>query len=235
MAAMRPAGRFDAFRALSERRGRAGERLVENLARTRAGTVDRPESWAPAVAAGLGLPAAAALGPAAYYADLVAPHGRRHIRVCSATACFAARSGRHLPQVEQELGVTVGTVSPDGETSLQAVRCLGYCYAGPAALDGAVPCTGPALAAQLAGHEPPSDPQMPVADDTGAPCCWPEWSRMSRRGRCGRGAWWPAALSRSTGRWPPPGCADAGSGLPGGREMGGGGPGARHRAGGQRR
>ncbi|GAB2784172.1 hypothetical protein GCM10027073_16170 [Streptomyces chlorus] len=169
MPSIHPAGRFDAFRALSERRGRAGERLMESLARTRAGTGDGPATWAPAVAAGLGLPAAAALGPAAYYADLVAPHGSRHVRVCTATACFAAQAGRQLTQVEQELGVTVGTVSPGGETSLQAVRCLGYCYAGPAALDGATPCTGPALAAQLAGREPPSAPQMPVADDTGDP------------------------------------------------------------------
>ncbi|WP_030227270.1 NAD(P)H-dependent oxidoreductase subunit E [Streptomyces sp. NRRL WC-3626] len=168
MAVARPA-RFDAFRALSERRGRAGERLVERLVHAREGRADGPGSWAPGVAAGLGLPAAAALGPAAYYADLVSPHGRRHVRICAATACFAAQAGRHVTQVEREVGVDAGTASPDGATSLQAVRCLGYCYAGPAALDGAIPCTGPALAEQLAGREPPSAPQIPAADDTGAP------------------------------------------------------------------
>ncbi|MGW5213456.1 NAD(P)H-dependent oxidoreductase subunit E [Streptomyces sp. NPDC004051] len=196
MAVLRPAGRFDAFRALSERRGRAGERLVERLARTGEGSADGPESWAPAVAAGLGLPAAAALGPAAYYADLVAPHGRRHVRVCSATACFAAQSGRHVTQVEQELGVTVGAVSPDGGTSLQTVRCLGYCYAGPAALDGATPCTGPALAARLAGREPRSAPRIPAADDTGDPVllagvvagapAWQVWPGIVTAGSPGR-------------------------------------------------
>src|SRR5690606_3115103 len=111
----------------------------------------------------------AALGPASYYADLVAPRGRRHVRICSAAACFAAQAGRHITRVEQELGAAVGTVSPGGETSLQAVRCLGYCYAGPAALDGITPCTGPTLAEQLTGREPPSAPQIPVADDTGDP------------------------------------------------------------------
>ena len=45
--------------------------------------------------------------------------------------------------MERELGVTAHTASPRGDVSVQTVRCLGYCYAGPAALDGDTPCTGP--------------------------------------------------------------------------------------------
>ncbi|MFD0623237.1 NAD(P)H-dependent oxidoreductase subunit E [Streptomyces sanglieri] len=133
------ADRFDAFRALAGRRGRPGARLIRTLAEARTGTADSPEVWAPAVAARVGLPAAAGLGPAGYYADLVSAHGRRHVRVCSATACFAAQGGRHLADAEHSLGVVAGIASPGGETSLQSVRCLGYCYAGPAALDGDTP------------------------------------------------------------------------------------------------
>lgn len=169
MAPVRPADRFDAFRALADRRGLRGEPLMAALARARAGTADSPEVWAPSAAAHIGLPGAAGLGPASYYADFAAPHGRRHVRVCAATACFAAQRGRHLADVEHELGVTAGTAAPDGETSVQAVRCLGYCYAGPAALDGDTPCTGPTLAGQLAGREPPRAPEISVADDTGDP------------------------------------------------------------------
>ncbi|ODA72701.1 NADH-quinone oxidoreductase subunit 2 [Streptomyces sp. AVP053U2] len=233
MGPIRPAGRFDAFRALSDRSGRAGERL----ARTGEKSVGGPETWAPAVAAVLGLPAAAALGPAAYYADLAAPHGRRHVRVCAATACFAAQAGRHLTQVEQELGVTAAAASPDGETSLQAVRCLGYCYAGPAALDGTTPCTGPTLAAQLGGREPPTASRIPVTDDTGDPVllpgvvagepAWQVWPRTVTAGSPDRvhsevGGRLRAARTR-------------GSGVPGVGEVGGVRPGARHRGGGQRR
>ncbi|WP_416981331.1 NAD(P)H-dependent oxidoreductase subunit E [Streptomyces sp. T028] len=188
MASTAPADRFDAFRALDDRRGRPGERLVDALARVRRGTKSGPEDWAPAVAARLGLPAAAALGPAGYYADLAAPHGRRHVRVCAATACFAARAGQHLSEVEHALGVRAGAVSKDGETSLQEVRCLGYCYAGPAALDGTSPRSGPTLAGQLAGGEPSPDPPIPVADDTGDPVLlagvlaaepsWQMWPRV---------------------------------------------------------
>ncbi|MFJ7175984.1 NAD(P)H-dependent oxidoreductase subunit E [Streptomyces massasporeus] len=169
MALVRSAHSFDAFRALADRRGRPGERLVESLTEARVTTGDGPEAWAPAIAARAGLPAAAALGPASYYADLAAPHGDRHVRVCTATACFAASGGEHLAEAERELGVAAHTASPRGDVSLQAVRCLGYCYAGPAALDGDTPCTGASLSAQLAGREPPRAPQIPVADVTGDP------------------------------------------------------------------
>lgn len=84
---MSPHQRFDAFRALADRRG----------------------------------------GPATFYADLAAPHGRRHVRVCTAAACFAARAGRHVREVEDALGVGADQVTADGEVSLQSVRCLGYC------------------------------------------------------------------------------------------------------------
>ncbi|KUO10383.1 NAD(P)H-dependent oxidoreductase subunit E [Streptomyces sp. DSM 15324] len=186
------ADRFDALQALADRRGRPGRRLIESLAEARAGTTDSPETWAPAVAAEMSLPAAAALGPAGYYADLASPRGRRHVRVCAGTACFAAQAGQHLTEVEHELGVTVGMASPDGGTSLQAVRCLGYCYAGPAALDGDTPRVGPALAGQLAGREPPRAPAIPAADDTGDPVLlggvvagelpWQVWPRVVSAG-----------------------------------------------------
>ncbi|MEO3850742.1 NAD(P)H-dependent oxidoreductase subunit E [Streptomyces sp. B8F3] len=187
-----PGDRFDAFRALADRCGRPGRRLLESLAVSRAGTGEDPGAWAPAVAADMGLPAAAGLGPATYYEDLATPHGRRHVRVCTATACFAARAGRHLGETEQALGVRAGTASSDGETSLQSVRCLGYCYAGPAALDGDTPCTGPTLARQLAGREPARVPGIPAADDTGDPVLlggavagepsWRVWPRIVTTG-----------------------------------------------------
>ncbi|WP_413797142.1 NAD(P)H-dependent oxidoreductase subunit E [Streptomyces iranensis] len=163
MSAPRPAEPYDAFRALAARRGRPAERLTESLAGARAETADGPEAWAPPVGIQVGLPAAAALGPASYFADFASPHGRRHVRVCTATACFAAEAGRHLADVEAALGVAAGDVTPDGERSLQAVRCLGYCYAGPAALDGDAPRTGPALATQLAGREHLRAPEIPAA------------------------------------------------------------------------
>ncbi|GAA3494692.1 hypothetical protein GCM10019016_017920 [Streptomyces prasinosporus] len=193
MVLIRSARPFDAFRALADRRGRPGDELTEALAEARAGARDGPGVWAPAVASRIGLPAAAALGPASYYADLSAPRGDRHVRVCTATACFAAGGGGHLAEVERVLGVAAHTASPRGDVSVQTVRCLGYCYAGPAALDGDAPCTGATLPAQLAGREPPRAPGIPAVDDTGDPV-------LLGGVLSGEPAWqvWPGTVSSGT-------------------------------------
>lgn len=183
-----PSERRDAARSVAARRGRPGGLLPAALERARASTTAEPGQWAPRVGESLGMPAAAGLGPATYFSDLAAPHGRRHVRVCTATACFAAtRGGRHLGETERELGVPAGEADAEGGTSLQTVRCLGYCYAGPAALDGTRPCTGQDLVDQLAGRTPPQAPEIPVADATGAPVllsgivgrrsAWDAWRR----------------------------------------------------------
>jgi NADH:ubiquinone oxidoreductase subunit F (NADH-binding) len=126
----------------------------------------RPVAWRSPVEELLGrgreLPPAAAYGARTYFADHRAPRGERHVRVCTGTACFVASAGRHLGEVEGALGVRSGTCTPDGAVSLQAVHCLGYCYGGPAALDGERPRVGPDLARQLAGGAPPRDPPVPV-------------------------------------------------------------------------
>ncbi|MEV6329923.1 NADH-ubiquinone oxidoreductase-F iron-sulfur binding region domain-containing protein [Streptomyces sp. NPDC051909] len=184
-----PGGHRDALRELSARHGARGGLLPAALERIRAATAAGPEEWAPQVAVAAGLPGAAGLGPATYFADLAAPRGERHVRVCTATACFAARGGRHLGEAEDALGVPAGHVAADGRTSLQTVRCLGYCYAGPAALDGTRPCVGADLADQLAGRAEPRAPGIPVADTTAAPVllagivagesAWDVWRRAA--------------------------------------------------------
>jgi len=108
------------------------------------------------------LPEAAQHGAATYFADHRAPRGERHVRVCVGTSCFAATGGNPLGEVESSIGVPAGGCAADGSVSLQAVRCVGYCYAGPAALDDDRPRTGPTLPAQLAGRTEPVDPDVPV-------------------------------------------------------------------------
>ncbi|WP_242427202.1 MULTISPECIES: NAD(P)H-dependent oxidoreductase subunit E [unclassified Streptomyces] len=165
----KPGRHSHALRELTARHGGPGGQLPAALERARSDTAEGPEAWAPQVAEAAGLPAAAGLGPATFFADLAAPRGERHVRVCTATACFAARGGKHLTEVERTLGVVAGTVDEAGSTSLQTVRCLGYCYAGPAALDGTLPRVGPDLADQLGGRTEPRAPDIPAADTTGAP------------------------------------------------------------------
>jgi bidirectional [NiFe] hydrogenase diaphorase subunit len=110
-----------------------------------------------------GLPAAAVHGSVTYYSDLRGQLGARHVRVCAGTACFVASGGgRHLPQVQRALGVRAGECSADGSVSLQEVHCLGYCYAGPAALDGELPRAGADLADQLVGQAAVRAPDVPT-------------------------------------------------------------------------
>ncbi|MFP5368678.1 MAG: NAD(P)H-dependent oxidoreductase subunit E, partial [Actinomycetes bacterium] len=115
------------------------------------------------------MPAAAVEGPASFFADFTSPRGSRHVRVCAAAACFAATGGAHVSEVEAELGVQVGSCSEDRSVSLQSVRCLGYCFAGPAALDGGAAHAGPGLGAQLAGAAPRTAPPIPVANRAPVP------------------------------------------------------------------
>lgn len=139
-----------------------------------------------------GLPAAAGTGPATFYADFAAPRGRRHVRVCGAAACLAASGGTHVDQVAGALRVPVDACSSDGAVSLQEVHCLGYCYAGPAALDGDVACVGGDLTAQLTGQRPPIDPPITVQSDcpepvvtaglVGEEASWSVWPEVVSRG-----------------------------------------------------
>ncbi|HSO90049.1 MAG TPA: NAD(P)H-dependent oxidoreductase subunit E [Arthrobacter sp.] len=133
-------------------------------------TMLRPPGAVPtAIARALGLPAAAVQGPATFFSDFTAQRGARHVRVCTAAACFAATAGGHVAEVEAALGVETGRRTADGSVSIQAVRCLGYCFAGPAALDGEQACAGADLAAQLRGESAPKAPPIPVHNDSPVP------------------------------------------------------------------
>src|SRR3979490_3342031 len=46
-----------------------------------------------------GLPQAAVYGISTFYDDLLAPRGKRHVRVCTGTACFAATGGGHIDRL----------------------------------------------------------------------------------------------------------------------------------------
>ncbi len=180
-------------RTVSEVERRYGLRGALVLARLRAVKAERgriePED-VKRVARELGLARAHVNGAASFYSDLgFEPRGRRHVRICAGTACFAASAGTHLAHVSRVLGAPLGGLSEDGEVSLQPVHCLGYCYGGPAALDGDRPCAGPDLADQLRDAAPRRDPEIPVRVDVaepvvlagivgGGPEAWEAWEEV---------------------------------------------------------
>jgi bidirectional [NiFe] hydrogenase diaphorase subunit len=85
-----------------------------------------------------GLPEATVYGISTFYDDLLQPRGKRHVRVCTGTACFAATHDAHIDALRDGLGVTLGERSADGEVSLVETVCLGFCHASPAVRDGDV-------------------------------------------------------------------------------------------------
>ncbi len=57
--------------------------------------------------------------------------GRNNIQVCMGTACYLKGGEDLIRELEGILGVGLNTVTPDGEFSVEAVRCLGCCGLAP--------------------------------------------------------------------------------------------------------
>ena len=57
--------------------------------------------------------------------------GRNQIQVCLGTACYLKGGEDIIQEIEGILGVGLNTVTPDGEFSIEAVRCMGCCGLAP--------------------------------------------------------------------------------------------------------
>jgi NADH-quinone oxidoreductase subunit E len=57
--------------------------------------------------------------------------GRNQIAVCMGTACYLKGGQDLIDEFETLLGVGLNTVTPDGEFSVEAVRCIGCCGLAP--------------------------------------------------------------------------------------------------------
>ena len=177
---------------MQRRYGRPGSEVLKRLrcavrerGRVEAADVER-------ISAELRLPRAQVNGAASFYADLApTPRGRRHVQVCAGTACLAASGDSGPRLLAERLGAPLGGVSDDAALSVQPVYCLGYCYGGPAALDGETPYAGPDLVDQLAGKAPRQDPEIPFQAEVpdpvvlaglagSGPDSWQVWTEVAR-------------------------------------------------------
>ncbi len=57
--------------------------------------------------------------------------GRFQFAVCMGTACYLKGGEDLIQELENLLGVGLNTVTPDGNFSVEAVRCLGCCGLAP--------------------------------------------------------------------------------------------------------
>ncbi len=60
--------------------------------------------------------------------------GRNQIQVCMGTACYLKGGEDLILELERRLGVGLNVVTPDGEFSVEAVRCIGCCGLAPVML-----------------------------------------------------------------------------------------------------
>ncbi len=92
-----------------------------------------PEAAVPLVAHALNLSRAEVHGVVTFYHDFRRkPPGRHVLKLCRAEACQARGGDALAADVERGLGIPIGSTSPDGRVTFEAVYCLGLCASGPA-------------------------------------------------------------------------------------------------------
>jgi len=84
------------------------------------------------IAGGLGVPPVDIYGIASFYSYFITmPPARHQIVSCQGTACYVRGGDRVLEKLERSLEIKTGETTPDGQFSIQAVRCMGACALAP--------------------------------------------------------------------------------------------------------
>ncbi|MBU4535452.1 MAG: NADH-quinone oxidoreductase subunit NuoE [Euryarchaeota archaeon] len=74
-------------------------------------------------------------GVATFYTQFrFTPKGKKHISVCTGTACHVTGAQQIIEDMERHLNIKEGETTPDEEYSLESVGCLGCCALAPAAM-----------------------------------------------------------------------------------------------------
>ena len=74
-------------------------------------------------------------GVATFYTQFrFTPKGKKHVAVCTGTACHVTGAQQIIEGMERHLNIKEGETTADGEYSLESVGCLGCCALAPAAM-----------------------------------------------------------------------------------------------------
>jgi len=74
-------------------------------------------------------------GVATFYTQFrFTPKGKKHVAVCTGTACHVTGAQQIIEGMERHLNIKEGETTADGEYSLESVGCLGCCSLAPAAM-----------------------------------------------------------------------------------------------------
>jgi NADH:ubiquinone oxidoreductase subunit E len=64
------------------------------------------------------------------------PRGKHIVSVCTGTACHVKGASEILGKLSRHLGVEPGQTTPDGQFTLETVRCVGCCSLAPVVVIG---------------------------------------------------------------------------------------------------
>lgn len=82
-----------------------------------------------------GVPESEIYGVATFYTQFrFTPKGKKHISVCTGTACHVTGAKQIIEGIERYLNIKEGETTKDREYSLESVGCLGCCSLAPAAM-----------------------------------------------------------------------------------------------------
>jgi NADH-quinone oxidoreductase subunit E len=108
------------------------EELIPLLQRVQEELGFLPEEAMLRIARFIKVPESAVYAVATFYAQFrFTPIGKRHVMVCRGTSCHVRGAPRILQEVEKQLGIKAGEVTPDLEYSLETVACIGACGLSP--------------------------------------------------------------------------------------------------------
>ncbi len=80
----------------------------------------------------LGLSTTKIFGLATFYDQFrFIPSGKVHMKICHGTSCFMNGSQAIIDKIKEELKISPGQTTRNGNFSFDIVTCLGGCYHGP--------------------------------------------------------------------------------------------------------
>jgi len=80
----------------------------------------------------LGLSTTKIFGLATFYDQFrFIPSGKIHLKICHGTSCFMNGSQAIIDKIKEELKISPGQTTRNGNFSFDIVTCLGGCYHGP--------------------------------------------------------------------------------------------------------
>jgi len=89
------------------------------------------------VARELRIPVAKVYGVVTFYSFFtMIPKGKYPISICMGTACYVRGGEKVLDEFKRKLKISVGETTPDGNFSLNCLRCVGACGLAPVVMVG---------------------------------------------------------------------------------------------------